>query len=257
MVIEMTVATDCPLCGGTGWKNVEKDGISAVEPCTCRIAHRAERLEERASIPPLYRAASFDNFSIGSDNPTTRPRLSKAITAARTYARNYPFGNRRPGLLFVGDAGTGKTHLAVAVLRELLARGHEGVFFLYQNLLERIQRSYDKASGAADRDAYRVALDCEVLLLDDLGAHRVTEWVEDTVTSIITHRYNHNKPVIATTNLRDPDAGDPPLPTGAAGESQSRYYLEERIGTRARSRLAEMCQMISTRGVDDYRRRFH
>ena len=52
-----------------------------------------------------------------------------------------------------------------------------------------------------------MALDAEVLLLDDLGAHRVTDWVEDTVTSIITYRCNNRKPLIATTNLPDPDAG--------------------------------------------------
>jgi DNA replication protein DnaC len=234
---------------------VEKNGVSAVERCDCVFSGRAERLEERAGIPPLYREADFDNFSIRSSNPITARKLAAAITAARAYARNFPFGNKKPGLLFIGDSGTGKTHLAVAVLRALVSQGHEGVFFLYQNLLERIQRSYDKASGATDREAYGVALDCEVLVLDDLGAHRTSEWVEDTITSIITHRTNNNKPVIATTNLRDIDAGDTPLPSGAAGETQSRYYLEERIGTRARSRLSEMCQVISTRGAEDYRRR--
>ncbi len=247
----------CPQCGGTGWKTVERGGITAVERCECTLEGRAERLEARANIPPLYEAASFDNFSIVSGNPFTSQKLTRAITAARSYVRNYPFNTKKSGLLFVGDAGTGKTHLAVAVLRELLHRGHEGVFFLYQNLLERIQRSYDKTAGAADRSAYQTALDCEILLLDDLGAHRITEWVEDTVTSIITHRCNHNKPLIATTNLRDPAAGDAPAPSGTAGEIVSRYYLEERIGTRARSRLSEMCQMISTRGVADYRRGEH
>ena len=75
------------------------------------------------------------------------------------------------------------------------------------------------------------------------------------MTSIITHRCNHGKPVIATTNLRDPAAGDSELSSGLAGEINQRYNLEERIGTRARSRLSEMCQMISTRGAADYRRR--
>jgi DNA replication protein DnaC len=180
--------------------------------------------------------------------------LVRAIAAARSYARNFPFKTKKQGLLFVGNSGTGKTHLAVAVLRELIGRGHEGIFFLYQNLLERIQRSYNKASGAADREAFQIALDCEILVLDDLGAHRISEWVEDTITSIITHRCNHNKPIIVTTNLRDKDAGDSPMPGGTAGEMVSKYYLEERIGTRARSRLSEMCQIVSTRGALDYRR---
>src|ERR1017187_10078569 len=69
------------------------------------------------------------------------------------------------------------------------------------------EAGFNQASGSADREAYRFALDAGVLLLDDLGAHRVTDWVEDTVTSIITYRCNNRKPLIATTNLPDPDAG--------------------------------------------------
>ena len=213
------------------------------------------RLEQRANVPPLYRNASFDNFSTLPDNPVANRVLSTAATTARFYAREFPYHTKKPGLLFIGDPGTGKTHLAAAVLRVLISRGFEGVFFLYQNLLERIRASYDRSSGSTDREAYRVALDCEILILDDLGAHRVSDWVEDTITSIITHRCNHGKPLIATTNLRDPEAGDEPVPSGVAGEVASKYYLAERIGTRARSRLFEMCRVVSTRGAEDYRLR--
>ncbi len=107
----------------------------------------------------------------------------------------------------MGEPGTGKTHLAVAAFRAILAKGFEGLFFDYQNLLDRIRSGYDAASNSSDKEAYRIAMEKEVLLLDDLGAHRVTDWVEDTVTSIITYRCNNRKPLIATTNLIDADAG--------------------------------------------------
>jgi DNA replication protein DnaC len=250
-----TEARVCPHCSGTGWKRAGRDGVEAVERCECVLVERAGRLIESANIPPIYRNASFDNFNTLPENPISHRILQTAVTVAASYAREYPYGTKKQGLMLIGDPGTGKTHLAVAVMKRLVQRGFECVFFDYQNLLDRLRSSYDAASGSADREAYRTALECEVLILDDLGAHRVTDWVEDTITSLINYRYNNNKPLITTTNLRDSEAGDPPVPSGLAGDVASRYYLSERIGSRARSRLFEMCRTVSTRGVEDYRMR--
>jgi len=171
----------------------------------------------------------------------------------RGFAREFPLSDK-PGLLFIGDTGTGKTHLAVATLRELIGRGFEGIFFDYQNLLERIRSGYNEVSGASEREAYRAALDAEILLLDDLGAHRVTDWVEDTVTSIITYRCNHGKPLIATTNVPDPDVNGKQVDyLGAGGTPVYKKALGEMIGIRARSRLFEMCRVIQMPAIEDYR----
>ena len=158
----------------------------------------------------------------------------------------------KPGLLILGPPGTGKTHLAIAALRGLIARGFEGVFFDFQALLNHIRSGYDPASGSMDREAYRTALDAEILVLDDVGAHRVTDWVEDTVTSIITHRCNNRLATIVTSNLRDPEAGDQ-RGSGLQEDIHAKYFLEERIGMRARSRLFEMCRLIRMPQVADYR----
>ncbi len=245
----------CASCGGSGWRRVDKEGISGVERCDCVLAQRVTNLSDRSGIPPLYRNTSFESFDTQKENPVVHRTLVNAVAIAGSYAREYPYGTKKQGLMFIGDPGTGKTHLAVSVMKRLIARGFECVFFDYQNLLERIRSSYDAASGSGQREAYRTALESEVLVLDDLGAHRVTDWVEDTVTSLITYRYNNNKPLIITTNLRDAEAGDAPIPGGVGGDVSSRYYLTERIGTRARSRLFEMCRVISTRGVEDFRMR--
>ena len=242
----------CPVCGGSGWKIIERDGISGAEKCECASVDRERRLEERANIPPLYQNASVDSFILPPDNPIARTGLASVALAVRAYVRDYP-SLPKPGLLFIGAPGTGKTHLAVAALRGLIERGFEGLFFDFQALLHHIRSGYDQASGTMDREAYQSALDIDILLLDDLGAHRVTDWVEDTVTSIVTHRCNHRKATIVTTNLRDPEAGDQRGGSGLQDDIHSKFFLEERIGMRARSRLFEMCKLIKMPYVEDYR----
>ena len=243
----------CPICNGTGWKIVERAGLTGATRCSCSEATFARVIKEHSGIPPNYQQASLDNFQIPQDNPIARSGLGTVLMQVRGFVREFPAGEKQ-GLLLVGDAGTGKTHLAVAALRALMDKGHEGVFFDYQNLLERIRSSYDSTSGATDREAYRSALDAELLLIDDLGAHRVTEWVEDTVTSIITYRCNNRKPTIATTNLADPDiTGAVPGYTTPGGTQVNKQMLSDAIGARARSRLFEMCRIVRMPAVEDYR----
>jgi DNA replication protein DnaC len=231
---------------------VERAHVSGAEPCACRAEGIAGRMEARAQIPPLYNHASFENFTLASDNPMALRDLKTILMAVKRYADDFP-NETRPGLLLIGEPGTGKTHLAVAALRRILEKGFECLFCDYQNLLDRIRSGYDAASNSSDREAYRVALDAEVLLLDDLGAHRVTDWVEDTVTSIVTYRCNNRKPLIATTNLPDTDAGSVVHQKSALGVPEYRMTLADRIGSRARSRLFEMCTVIRMPLIEDYR----
>jgi DNA replication protein DnaC len=234
----------CPICDGTGYVVVERNGLSGAKRCTCAAVARPDTILKSANIPPAYEHATFGNFE-------ARPpsNLASALSKVRNFATGFPTGEK-PGLLLVGDTGSGKTHLAVAALKRILEKGIEGQFFDYQNLLDKIRSGYNASSGSSDREAYRSAMEADVLLLDDLGSHRVTEWVEDTVTSIITYRCNHKKPLIATTNLEMDDN----MPSGG-GAPVSRKSIGEVIGLRARSRLFEMCTIVRLRGIADYRER--
>ena len=249
----MATQSVCPKCGGSGWIIVERANLSGAEPCDCRFQGRTERMEERAQIPPLYRRASFDNFSVPEDAYYAQA-LKLVMNHVRRYVEDFP-NESRPGLLLVGEQGTGKTHLAVAALRRIVEKGFDCLFWDYKNLLDRIRSGYDANSHSADREAYREALEAPVLLLDDLGAHRVTDWVEDTVTSIVTYRCNNRLPLIATTNLPDPDAGSVVMQRSDLGHPEYRRTLADYIGARARSRLFEMCTVIKMPYDADYRLR--
>jgi DNA replication protein DnaC len=231
----------------------ENANVSSAQPCDCRAAGRAERLEGNSQIPSLYRNASFDNFLVpGNENPTARRELTTVLLAVKQFVRDFP-NEKRPGLLLIGETGCGKTHLAVAALREIMAKGFEGLFCNYQTLLNSIKAGYDPASNSSNREAYQTALDSEVLLLDDLGAHRITDWVEDTINSIVTYRCDGRKPLIATTNMPDPDAGSVTVRRSGLDKPEHRRTLAEQVGARARSRLFEMCTVVRMPLLEDYR----
>ena len=150
------------------------------------------------------------------------------------------------GLLFIGTCGVGKTHLATSVLTELIKKGisGSGLFYDFRDLLKEIQDSYNPNTHTSELRILKPVFDAEVLVLDELGASKPTEWVQETITHIITKRYNDNKPTIFTSNYQDYT-----LPGSAYSET-----LTDRIGVRLRSRLLEMCRPVLIEG-EDYRDR--
>ncbi|PYV08994.1 MAG: DNA replication protein DnaC, partial [Acidobacteria bacterium] len=146
------------------------------------------------------------------------------------------------GLLFLGPCGVGKTHLAVALLKKLISeRLERGLFYDFRDLLRAIQLSWNSVSQTTELQILGPVLEVDVLVLDDLGANKPTDWVRETMEHIINCRYNDRKLTIFTSNYLDAPA------------RQGEETLTDRIGARLRSRLHEMCKVIEIRG-DDFRR---
>jgi DNA replication protein DnaC len=218
----------CPSCGGTGWELVEGKGV---RPCQCKRAARIELLLSLSRIPKRFQHCSFDNFEV------LCPSLQRALMYSKKFAEEYPLVD--VGLLYLGSCGVGKTHLAVACLKAIIKKGVPGLFYDFRDLLKEIQDSYNPNTHTSELKILAPVFEAEVLVLDELGAAKPTEWVQETITHIINKRYNEKKITIFTSNYLDLGS--------ASGET-----LTERIGVRLRSRLHEMCRQILIEG-DDYR----
>jgi DNA replication protein DnaC len=243
----------CPICGGTGWRDVAGSKERAVERCACRVQGRGERLLAGAKIPARYEHCELSTFRYDLENPEDA-KLGQARLAAGRFVEEYPV--EKTGLLFVGSVGVGKTHLAVGILKALIRdKGVPCRFCDYRELLKSIQNSYNASVPATEMDILRPVFEAEVLVIDELGAVRSTEWVFDTVNYILNSRYNNNKTTIITTNFPDkPEQermeDDNPRSYSAADRAARRETLGDRIGERMRSRLHEMCKKVEMEGRD-------
>ena len=217
------------------------DGYDRAAPCDCRRQGRQDRRLVSVGIPPRYRHCQLDNYEIHHESQMAgRQHALDFVTA---YPPAVP-----AGLLFSGPCGVGKTHLAVGILHQLVEKkGVEGLFIDFRELLRGIQETYRPNNPLSASQVIRPILQAEVLVLDDLGAAKMTDWVRDTLGHIIHHRYNQERITLFTTHFSD---GEEESAKGAAPET-----LAVRIGTSLRSRLDEMCRIVSMKGRD-YRRTF-
>lgn len=243
----------CQVCFGTGTKLEPGKGAAI---CECRRTNRAAKSLDAARIPPRFRQCDFHNYYPKNDSQYF------AHSFASRLVNEYPAVEA--GLLFMGSVGVGKTHLAIAILKDLIEKkGVTCLFYESGSLLKTIQDSYNPISQTSEMRVLAPVYQAEVLVLDELGATVPTNWVRDTMYQIINTRYNNRKLTIFTTNYFDEpraaaeensDSVEPKRRrTFAADRIQEMTTLEERIGTPLRSRLYEMCKKVKIEG-EDYRK---
>jgi len=248
-----TAAEVCLLCAGSGWKPVPGTPERGVTRCDCQLQARGGAMIAAARIPKRYEHCELSNFT--TDFPGADRSIALAQISASRFVQEF---NPRDGagLLLVGGIGTGKTHLAVGILKELIAaRGSACLFCDYRDLLKQIQNSYNDSVKATELQVLRPVFEAEVLLLDELGAVKPSEWVWDTVSLILNTRYNDNRTTIITTNFADEPAASVARSLSPARAATREETLGDRIGERMRSRLHEMCRIVKMEGPD-FRQKF-
>jgi DNA replication protein DnaC len=232
--------------------------------CDCGMEQRAALVMERAKIPKRYEHCDFESYVADlTDGKTWMPAHAQSMKQAKMltqgFVRDYP-GAAEKGLLLMGPSGVGKTHLAVAALKELIRRGHGGLFCDYRELLKEIQASYNAASETTEMSILEPVRNVEILVLDDLGATKPSDWVRDIVGIVLNARYNEKRTTLVTTNYVDNPASEGENTRGADGKmvyAQREETLEKRISSRMRSRLYEMCRTVEVIAPDFRREKTH
>jgi DNA replication protein DnaC len=232
----------CALCGGSGLRAVEQGGQRRTGRCRCQRLPDRIILFNRAAIPSRHANSRFESFDI-----KWNPRAVRALHFSRAWAEAFRPTEENRGLVLCGDVGRGKTHLMVAVLRQLVMRhGVEVRFVEFSHLLSELKAGFDEGIGESTTLGPLVSV--PVLAIDELGRGRGTDWERTIIDAIVSKRYNALRTLLATTNFS---------PKGAIGQIETNLALPspvatlgDRLGDRVFSRLKEMCTFMPVEGED-------
>jgi DNA replication protein DnaC len=224
----------CPLgrCDGSGFLVDEETHVA--RDCDCRAGRisGARTRSLAARIPKRYLGVSFDRAPVTD----IALRAPEQVAIVRRYAAGVQDNlDRGKGLWILGDVGTGKTTLAMLVSKAALAAGRSVAIYSLPRLLNLLRESIDSAGGLLDLLDRLTTVD--LLHIDDLGAENRTDWVLEQLYSIVNARYEAQRAMILTTNLKYED-------------------LIAQLGARTVSRLVEICGELIPLYGEDRRREF-
>ncbi len=202
---------DCPRCGGLGWlrRDVEvgHPEFGRAVACECiaddLARQRLSRVKEASNITALdeMRFERFRTDAPGNSADAVRT-LETAYRVARAFAED-PTG----WLVLHGGYGSGKTHLAAAVVNARLAQGSPALFVVVPDLLDHLRGAFAPGSESSYDERFEAVKSAPLLVLDDLGTQAPTAWAAEKLFQLLNHRYTHRLPTVITTN-HPPEALD-------------------------------------------------
>ena len=158
---------------------------------------RLQKLLDYSNLGERFFEKNFETYQINYNN-------AKAFETAKRFITNFEIANKRgTGIIFYGPYGVGKTHLACSIANELLKMQKSVVFGSTIKLFGIIKKSYNNEIQENKSKIISEFINCDVLIIDDLGKEKPSEWVLEKLYYIINERYEHNKPIIITTNFTE------------------------------------------------------
>ena len=236
----MEMSKKCPVCGAVTEREVIFFGKRKTVGCICecekeKIRQRQER--ERKFLIEERRIFCFDeteakNYTFENDDG----KNAMLTKVAKNYVKNFTeLKFEGKGLLFYGSVGTGKSYIASCIANALIDRGYNVKMTNFANIIKRMQGKFE------GRQEYLDSLNkCELLIIDDLGIERQSEFAQEVVFDVIDSRYKTGLPMIVTTNLLPNDFKAPNNVT------KSRIY----------DRILEKCFPVEVKGVNRRREKF-
>lgn len=240
-------ADSCTECQGTGMVVHTVDGDRMATPCRCNSLQRRIQLFNDARIPGKFTGRWIEDLEeTHRSQKEIKYRLLK-------YRESYRCSES--GFLLWGEPGIAKTHLLCGLIGYLtLERGISCRFIEFMRLIMDLKQAYSK--GQWDSEVIAPLLSTEVLVIDELGKGRNSDFELDILDQLISSRYNAQRTIHCTSNY-DPDrAADARQPADFSGGLEKAIYgqagtgLRERVGDRIFSRLHEMCRFVHVQGTD-------
>jgi DNA replication protein DnaC len=240
----------CTRCKGSGYLLVPAGASSVAQPCACRHLDERIALFNAASLPATVAHATFETY---------RGKHGDQIAAkgeAEEFAKKFRSDREAHGLLLYGPPGTGKTHLLAAIVRYLtLEKGVGCRYVEFMLLLSEIKAAFGSNKGYLD--VMRPLTQTPVLVIDELGKERGTDWERSMLDELISRRYNSGLTTLFATNYYDEPRKVPEREGGRLNTSSKDFArdaealtLAQRVGDRIYSRLREMCSLRRVDGID-------